>query len=345
MSRRHSNIAHRLQAGFTLIELMIALVLGLVVIGGVLSVFLAGQQSYRTNQALGDVQDGARTAFELLARDIRGAGLTGCNNNGRMSNVINNSTNYWWADWNNAVHGYPDSVGADPGTTVGSGASQRVAGSDSIILLGTQGMGLSVASANNNGNNAANFKLNQSTTELSDGNVIIVCDQDHATMLQIVSYNNSNVTVVHNTGNAVFPGNCSKGLGYPPVCTTNGNQYSFGANSEIAKLSAVDWYIGNYVDASGAKGTSLYRTNVSVGTTGATATPEEMVRNVTKMSLSYHQSAGAGFVAANLVTDWSKVDAVQMVLTMQSTDQHASTAAKPLERTFTATTAIRNRVK
>jgi len=341
---RHYRAVDRFQTGFTLIELMIALVLGLVVIAGVLSVFLAGQQSYRTNQALGNVQDSARTAFELLARDIRGAGLTGCNNNGRMSNVINNNTSYWWADWSNALHGYPDSAGADPSTTTGSAAGQRVAGTDSIILLGTQGMGLSVASANNNGNNAANFKLNQKTTELSDGNVIIVCDQDHATMLQIVSYNDSNVTVVHNTGNAVSPGNCSKGLGYPPTCTTNGNQYSFGPNSEIAKLSAVDWYIGNNGSGTGA-GTSLYRKNVSVGTTGASYSADEMVRGVTKMSLGYHQASAAGFVAANLVTDWSKVDAVQMSLTVQSDDQTAGVAAKPLERTFTATTAVRNRVK
>ena len=55
-------------AGFTVVELMIAMLLGLIVIGGVVSVFLANQRTYRTNQALGDVQDSSRIAFELMAR-------------------------------------------------------------------------------------------------------------------------------------------------------------------------------------------------------------------------------------------------------------------------------------
>ncbi|HET7222033.1 MAG TPA: prepilin-type N-terminal cleavage/methylation domain-containing protein, partial [Rhodanobacteraceae bacterium] len=78
--------------GFTLIELMIAMLLGLIVIAGVTSVFLAGQKSYRTNGALAEVEDGSRIAFELLARDIRQAGETGCDtSSGRITNVLKNS--------------------------------------------------------------------------------------------------------------------------------------------------------------------------------------------------------------------------------------------------------------
>ena len=53
--RRHNEILsqRRADAGFTLVELMIALVLGLVVVAGVGSVFLANQNAYRTNVALG----------------------------------------------------------------------------------------------------------------------------------------------------------------------------------------------------------------------------------------------------------------------------------------------------
>lgn len=89
--------------GFTLIELMVAMLLGLVVIAGVGSVFLSNQRVYRTNRALSDVQDSSRVAFELLARDVRNAGLTACSNSGRISNVLNAGPNAggtaWWADW------------------------------------------------------------------------------------------------------------------------------------------------------------------------------------------------------------------------------------------------------
>ena len=322
-------------SGFTLIELMIAMLLGLIVIAGVVSVFLATQRSYRTNEALGDVQEGSRIAFELMARDIRDAGLTGCNNNGRVANVLNPDATNWWADWGNAVHGY-DGTQTDPAVAIGTTTGTRVTGTDSLTLLGAANTGLSVASSNAN---SANFKLNDKTTDLQGGDVIIVCDPDHAAMMQISNYNSSNVTVVHNTGTG-SPGNCSKGLGYPSVCTTNGNSYEFGPNSQMFKLVAADWYIGN-----NGTGSSLYR--VEVDTTGAAvAYPKsEMVRGVTGMAISYHQTGGVAFVLPAAVADWSTVDAVQVKLTLQSTDQRAGTDVKPLTRLFTATTTVRNRVK
>lgn len=335
-------------AGFTLIELMVAMLLGLIVIAGVVSVFLAAQRSYRTNQALGDVQDGSRIAFEMMAEDIRGAGLTGCTNNGKVANVLNGGPSAggtgWWADFGNAVHGYSaTSTASDPGLTVGTAATNQVANTDSIQLIGAANSGLSILK---DPEPSAGFKINAATTDLAAGDVLIACDPDHAAIFQISTYNPRNVQVNHDVSNGSHAGNCSKGLGYPTVCSATGNSYSFGPNSQIAKLVADDWYIGNYVDSgsgsgSGVKGTSLYRL---VGGT-PTTTAQEMVRNVTDMSILYHQSPSATLVNAAGVTNWSAVDAVRVTLILQSTDQRAGTDVKPLSRTFVATTTMRNRVK
>ncbi len=328
----------RLQ-GFTLIELMVALLLGLIVIAGVVSVFLANQQSYRTNEAIGDVQDGSRLAFEMMARDIRDAGLNGCDNSGRVANVLNNGPaaggTTWWADFNNAVHGYGGSQ-TDPGVPTGTAVTERVAGTDSLQLIGAADSGLSVAS---NNATSANFKLNESSSDLQIGDAIIVCDPDHTAIAQITNYNSHNVTLVHDTGVGT-PGNCSKGLGFPPVCTTNGNGYTFSPNSQIAKLTAADWYIGN----NPVNGRSLYRDYLEVVGGILKPRPQEMVRDVTNMQILYHQPPNANFVAAALVSNWAIVDAVQVTLTVQSTDKRAGTDVQPISRTFTATTTVRNRV-
>jgi len=334
--------------GFTLIELMVAMLLGLIVIAGVVSVFLAGQQSYRTNVALGDIQDGSRIAFEMMARDIRGAGLTGCTNNGRVANVLNNSGTDWWANFGNAVHGYPATSGtaSDPALTIGTAATDQVANTDSIQLIGAADSGLSIKS---DGEPSAGLKINAPTTDLVQGDVMIVCDPDHAAIFQITTYVVSNVEVNHDQSSGSHAGNCTKGLGYPPICSAtnaNGNVYNFQKNSQIARLTADDWYIGNYVDSSsGVKGTSLYRLDLANVAGTPTTTPQEMVRNVSGMSILYHQSPAPAFVGAALVTDWSAVDAVRVTLTVQSTDQRAGTDVKPLSRTFVATTTVRNRVK
>jgi len=325
------------EGGFSLIELMIALALGLIVVLAASTIFLSNKQSYRTNLALGQVQENSRIAFELLARDIRQAGLTGCGNSGRVANVLNNQGTAWWANFGNAIRGYEGDED-DPGVTEGTAAAQRVTGTDSLQLLGVTDSGLSVAE---HSANSAQFKLNEPSSDLQDGDVIIVCDPDHAVVTQVTNYNNSNVTLVHNTGTG-SPGNCSKGLGYPTECTTLGNAYEFGRNSQIAKLNAVDWFIGNNPLA----GRSLYRVALANSSGVPTPVAQEMVRNVTDLQFNYHVAGADSFTTATAVTtagNWGTVNAVRVTLRLQSTEQLAGTDAQPIVRQVTFPVNLRNR--
>ena len=324
-----------------MIELMVAMLLGLLVIGGVVSVFLANQQSYRTNQALGDVEDSSRTAFELMARDIRNAGLDGCDNSGRVSNVLKNSPagggTDWWANWNNALVGYGTGTAlADPAITTATGAVTQVASTDSLMLIGGDSMGLSMLS---DAEPAATFTLNETTSNLHAGDVAIACDPDHAAITQITSYAGGPPITFGHVASSGSPGNCTTDLSYPTVCSSS-SSYVFPANSQITKLTAADWYLGNVPGG----GTALYRI-VLVNTAGVpTPTAYEMVPGVTSMSIAYLPSGGTAFVAASAITNWATVDAVQVTWTLQSTDQRAGTDVKPITRKFTATTTVRNRV-
>lgn len=335
--------------GFTLIEMMVAMLLGLIVIGGVISVFLAGQQTYRTNEALGDVENGSRTAFELLARDLRDAGLSGCDNtNGRIANVVNNGSSNWYSDWSNALHGYDD-ASQDPVLTGRTGTGAPVPKTSSVHILSTATADVVVTkSASGGGGSPANLQINTPSTLLASGDLIIVCDYDHATIMQITSYS-GNSTVVHNSGNGSTPGNCTKGVGYPaPIpCDSstkdsNGVVYDFANNGRIAILTAVDWYIG--INPLGGK--SLYRLNVGYGTGAPAATPQEMVRNVNNMQIKYLQSPGTKFDTAANMTNWAVVNAAQVTLSLQSASVRVnSNNSAPLTRSFTSTTTVRNRVQ
>jgi type IV pilus assembly protein PilW len=64
------------QRGYTLIEIMVALTLGLVVIIGVIQVFISTQQSARIQQAASRMQEDGRMAMALLNRYLRLAGYT-----------------------------------------------------------------------------------------------------------------------------------------------------------------------------------------------------------------------------------------------------------------------------
>jgi len=72
-----TSLRHR-QHGFTLIELMIALLLGTLVLIAVSSVFMSGRKSYSTVQGVNRIQENQRMAFELISSDIRSAGSYVC---------------------------------------------------------------------------------------------------------------------------------------------------------------------------------------------------------------------------------------------------------------------------
>lgn len=323
-------------AGFTLIELMVSMVLGLIVIGGVASVFLANQQVYRTNAALGDVQDNTRMAFEMMTQDIRNAGLTGCDSSGggTVTSVLRNSPGgggtVWWANWNNALIGYGTGTAADPAPST---ATPAVAGNDSLQLIGASNAGLSIASYDAA---TTTFTLNETSSDLVAGDAMIVCDPQFSAIFQSTSYDSTARTLGYTTLTSA-PGN------YTNILASTGIPYAFGANAPIAKLSAVDWYIGATPGVAG--GRSLYRVQVVNNAGSLGTTTDEMVRNVTGMQIAYLQSGASSFVnAATVAGNWNAVNAVRVTLTVQSTDQHAGTNTRPLTRVFTATTAARNRV-
>ena len=63
------------QQGFTLIELMVSLVLGLIIVAAATMLFIAGQKSLALQQGAADIQDNANFALNYITKDIRMANL------------------------------------------------------------------------------------------------------------------------------------------------------------------------------------------------------------------------------------------------------------------------------
>ena len=64
--------------GYTLIELMVALLLGLILVGAALGVYLSGRQAGRYSDALGRYQETVRYAQAVISEELRMAGFFGC---------------------------------------------------------------------------------------------------------------------------------------------------------------------------------------------------------------------------------------------------------------------------
>lgn len=348
MASRTTHARSAGQNGLTLIELMIAMVLGLIVVGGAVSVIIANGQTYRTNEAFSQIQESSRTVFELLARDIRQSAASACGNTTRIANVLNTAGGNWWQNWL-GIRGYDGGVLAagvwvdaveSPAVTTGSGVSQRVAGTDAILLQGAEDAGLSIKLHTVTAG-AAKVEIDSAVSGFVAGDILMACDFDHAAIFQASSYDAATVTIAYDDAGS-NPGNCSEGLGFPEDCSsTEGNIDPFELNSQIARMTASTWYIGNNGRADEG-GRSLYR--VRLGPGGVLVT-EEVVAGVTNMQLLYREGANAALVA--VPGNWNNVNAVEITLTMDSADRNvsadSSVNAGRLRRSFTTMVGIRSR--
>jgi type IV pilus assembly protein PilW len=66
--------------GFTLVELMVAMAIGVVVISAVLALFVQGRAAYRTSESVARLQEQARFALAVMEPDLEMAGFLGLSN-------------------------------------------------------------------------------------------------------------------------------------------------------------------------------------------------------------------------------------------------------------------------
>lgn len=352
LSRRYSRYgrsAARTHArGLSLVELMIAMMLGLLVVGSASAIFISNRQTYRATEGLGRVQENGRMAFEMMARDLREAGGNPCGNADRaepmkLVNILQNPATRWWSDWNDGISGYE---GAIP---LGAPAN-RVAGTDAIDLM----MGDSSSSATVEQHNApgASLLLNSADHTFDGGDLAIVCDWRQATLFQITNAAAGGDVLIHGTGGPVSPGNCSRGMGYanPPVCTPGGRTYQYGPNpvdaqrtASVVRFHAVRWYVGTVPGG----GRSLFRSALVNQGGALVVRDQEIAQGVNDMQLQYLLEGGADYVDATAVTAadrWDEVTAIRVALDVRSADR-AGVAGAQLNRRIAHTVTLRNRME
>ncbi len=339
--------------GVTLIELMVALVLGLIVSGAALALFSTNKQTYVASESLARIQEAERTAFELMSRDVREGGGNPCEKGLDVGNTINPVAGSipWYADFGGGVRGYTGAM-AFSDVPFGTNPRERVSGTDAIELKSSVSGGVDIQRVP--GGPSADIKLSiPAASTFSKGDVVMACNYDHAAVFQIDQLNGAGgINLVHQKGGAgVSPGNCSKGLGFPTICTAVGNSYDYGAYppSQLAKLRATRWYIGynGRTTELGQPSRSLYQTNTFNNAGTPKVRNDEITQGVRDMKLYYLLTGATSYVDADpasiapavWLTD--KVVAVKIDLTLEGNERIAGGPA--LQRHLEHTVAIRNR--
>lgn len=282
------HVRHHRQRGLTLLEILVALTVGLVVIGGTIQIYVSSSQTYRVQESLSRIQEGGRYAMEVLNREIRMAGFTGCKRDNRVANVLNNAGTVWWSDFPNmSLRGYAGDDDDFPASSFGSSAGDRINGTEAIVIVGGGGQNYFISDSPPHTPDSAQFKLHD-LHNLVNGDIVMVCDQTQTSIMQITNVNQNNVTVVHNTGGSVSPGNCTKYLGSPVDCGASpvvATEHAFGSpESTMIDFNPMAFYIG--VSTSG-NSTSLFRSRLRNTSGNVAPAAQELIEHVEDMRILY----------------------------------------------------------
>jgi type IV pilus assembly protein PilW len=68
------------QAGLTIVELMVSIVIGIILVLGAISMLVTSKQTYVIQEDLARIQESGRLAMEIMQNDIRMSGYGGCSN-------------------------------------------------------------------------------------------------------------------------------------------------------------------------------------------------------------------------------------------------------------------------
>ncbi|WP_372015314.1 prepilin-type N-terminal cleavage/methylation domain-containing protein [Pseudoxanthomonas sp. 10H] len=336
MSRLHARglRSARTQAGFSLIEMLVAMVLGLLVVGAAIGIFLSNKQAYNATQGLGRVQESSQIAFEMMSRDIREAGANPCDVDLDAGTIVDGSatavptgTN-WFMAVTQPLHGFE------------SGGPTHESGTDVIQLLRTADDMRTTTAATTSGGTTLTFT--PGTPAIASGEPVMICDMK---VLGVFRANGA-------SGGNAASGTLSYGAGagtnacaYFPqpnagACAGAATAYQFPKFATITALQGVRWYVRD-PDGDASNGASLYRQVNS-------AAAEEVVQGVTGLQFQY-LTAG-GYVDADSLTTadaWNAVRAVRIVLTLRDTERagtDATGANQPITRTLENVVALRSRV-
>ena len=201
------------QRGVGLIEIMIAMVLGLLLLNGVIQIFIANKQSYRTSEELGRMQENTRYATYILMKDIRKAGYWGCTSSSPTNNLN--------ADPDINLSGY-----AIEGTEGTSNAP------DTLTLRGAYSSGIRIT---NSMPPASGQNATTANNGLKVGDIIIISDCISADITQLTGPANPATldggVLVHQSGTGT-PGNSTQSL-----------SKSYEGNSSVFKAMQITYSI------------------------------------------------------------------------------------------------------
>ena len=353
------------QYGLTLVELMISMALGLALTAGAITIFQQNKQTYNFQESISRVQESARFAMNIIARDIRSSGFRGCRSRlaGSNSTGVDNAFVYdfetTWDDSASIVTNFSDGISGYEANDDADGsieasdwddingndldaaivAESPATGSDIIVVRAIRGCNriagmpnCTVEDQNEDGVGVVNVNTSVAGCfSQFDTAVISNCE---AASVFVVTDSSPTTSIAHafNVTSGSRTIRHASGLGNTEeanfkLCYGPGGILPDGTNVDGSTLNRIVNVV-YYIGTGTGGGPSLFRMENG-------GTPSELIEGINDMQILYGEdtdgdNAVNGFVTADNVNNWSNVLAVRLNLLVQSLDDNVVPTAQTL---------------
>lgn len=328
------------QTGLSLVEVLVALVISLFLLGGIVQVYVGNKVTFKFTNALAEVQENGRFALDSMSQDLRLANQWGCvpfdpTNTSNINDTLPGTHPGYDAEFHDFLSPAPTLPGAIAGTN-----NTGLNGSDLLTVRGGKPGQTNVEGPFTP---AAIQSLNVNPTgTISAGDIILVtrCGEfmlniPEADILSVSSVDITNP--VQTVINVAAP-----------------KSQQFENDATVLELQTVTYSIG--LAASGNGETALFRQEFN-------GVAEELVEGVEEMQILYgidsdNDQFPNQYVTANNVPNFNAVVSLRVMLLVHSIDDFVTEAPQTytfngvqttpadrrLRQVFTTTIALRNRI-
>ncbi|ASJ72395.1 PilW family protein [Granulosicoccus antarcticus] len=314
--------------GLSLVELMLAMAIGLILIAGMIAVFSGNKRSSDLNSAMADIQENARFAMNSIASEIRMSGFQGCMDlNFVTPTLLGNglpTTDLQATAAMGSIIGNGNLWAPSPPTGFVPGNHEAIPGTHALTLqFGSPATYPLVQAVGSAGVPDTVGPVVVDTTpgisreefNLSSGEFGIISDCNGADIFQITKVTNgSNTATIEHGASANSSGSFSR-------------IYAGGSNSTSKFMRFVSsvYYVGetDLTNSNGDPITSLYRQSLPYNTPDNPAI--EVVRGVEDMRISFGIRTGTESLTYVLASDSlynpRQVESIRIGLLLNSFDR------------------------
>jgi len=349
------------QKGFSLIELMLALALGLVVTAGIVQLFVGNN---RTNQLItgqSRLQESARYALDFVSRSVRNGGFYGCD---PESDKIYNTLNAGWnqmfeldltvpvqgfdgtgsgnsvGDWSPSLTTLP--IGTASTTIIpgnGIDINSLVPSTDILVVRYQVAPGFRITQRVNPNDDPV--IENNGDVDLTAGDYAVISDCEQAAIFRVTGLSGgANLTLARNTGTGPFDNRAGVSL------SQQGRSYGGDIDNQgsvVAKLNTDIFFVAESANNNnrGDAITSLWRKS------GVDA-PVELVEGISNLQVLFgidstpsdSERSANRYVSFGAVGN-NVVRSIRVSIEANTVDV-VSDSPEPISRTFTQTISLRN---